>query len=931
MLDILLAANGGGTAWRHVLAEGEARAGFECVGPLGLARRLGRILGVPALPAEAPARLAAMAAKLDQHDDGTRAYSASRKQDPFGVARFLLSLRDDLKLAGWNGSPLEGSARLRDLAALERPGPRLPAGVPDVLLDLLDALKASGALPFPITVRLVSPRRAFAPLFVRMLEALAAAGAKVDDPPPHTPLAPAQTDLGRVQRALLDSAGERPVLQGDGSFLLLEADTPAEAAELTASFMRSCPLGSATCVVPTEPAVLDGALARQGLPTLGQSSSSPLRPHLQVLPLRLALAFGPQDPFRAAELLLLPVAPLAAHARRALLDALGQMPGIGSPEWLAAVGQAVIDETARAAERGDTPADAQSAGRALRDRIETWFGGETHDPVAGIPAPKAAALCAAVAAWAGGRMKAAVEAAKAQPGSAAGEDASLWSQAAAVARTLERMLIARPPGEKLPQQTLMRLHDLAVGNGSDLAAFMGEAGRPAVAGEPGGLIAPSACVIWWGFVLDADTGPGPELWTGAERTALLAADLSLAAPGERRALEAAGWRLPILSARERAVLVRWRLAGAEPVAPHAFFDELCTRVADGALDVCTVDSQRLLTGVEAPWTAPTSTVVPGAPMAQRAVWTVPAATVAVTGELSASALESFLSCPFGWALHYQAKLEPGRGIRIPIGNRLLGDFAHRILQDMLCGPDKLAFDTASADEARAWAARAFDARVGVEAAPLVRRGAEVELDRARTLVANAAASLLEVLTKSGWRAVDAERAVTGSFAGLPAAGYVDLVLEKSGAQAVIDLKLSGLEYRRDELEAGLALQTALYASMLRSGGGDLPPSGFFVLEDGQLLTVERQAFPGATVVDGPTAQETLAASEQGFRYWQNVLATGLLPVLLENLAWQAPVTAVAGPVPDEGTPARRPPPCRFCGYSAVCVPPAAEEEGEGTP
>ena len=60
----------------------------------------------------------------------------------------------------------------------------------------------------------------------------------------------------------------------------------------------------------------------------------------------------------------------------------------------------------------------------------------------------------------------------------------------------------------------------------------------------------------------------------------------------------------------------------------------------------------------------------------------------------------------------------------------------------------------------------------------------------------------------------------------------------------MDLKLSGLKYRQKELEEGRALQPALYASMMKKGGKGLPPSGFFVLEDGQLVTTEPQAFPG---------------------------------------------------------------------------------------
>ncbi len=245
---------------------------------------------------------------------------------------------------------------------------------------------------------------------------------------------------------------------------------------------------------------------------------------------------------------------------------------------------------------------------------------------------------------------------------------------------------------------------------------------------------------------------------------------------------------------------------------------------------------------------------------------------------------------------------------------------------MLCGGEKLDVTTSDRATASAWAARAFDARVGSEAAPLVRRGGEVELDRARTLVSSAAASLLEFLKRTGWRPVDAEREVSGTFAGLPASGYVDLVVEKGGREAILDLKLSGLTYRQKELEEGHALQTALYASLLRKGGKELPPSGFFILEDGQLLTTEPQAFPGAIAVEGPGSQATLKGSEEGFAYWKKVLGKGVLLVLHEELDWEPAVTAAAGPPPEEDSLARRPPPCRFCDYAALCVPPAIVDE-----
>ncbi len=113
-------------------------------------------------------------------------------------------------------------------------------------------------------------------------------------------------------------------------------------------------------------------------------ASSPL-----TFPTAASFSGDAEDPFRAAELLLLPGGPLPGHARRALLDALSAMPGVGSPKWRAAIERAVAAEAAQAAAEGIAPSTSAAAGAALRERIADWFEGELHCPVAGIPTPAA--------------------------------------------------------------------------------------------------------------------------------------------------------------------------------------------------------------------------------------------------------------------------------------------------------------------------------------------------------------------------------------------------------------------------------------------------------------------------------------------------------------------------------------------------------------
>lgn len=927
MLTVLLAAQDTGTSWRHRLGDGEAVAGFEAASPLQLARRIGKILGVPALPADTPVRLAALAQRLDDHDNGSRSYSSSRKADPFGVTRFMLVLRDTLKASGWDGRPLKGSPRLADISEVEGTGNPLPPGLWDIVEQVTSVLGDVKKIPFPITIELTRAKRHYPPRIRSLLSAVAAAGAKIVEAGAAAARADERLDLGRVQRALLDPGSPKAVLTGDGSFLVLEADTPVEAAELAASFLGTRNLRETTLVSSQETAVLDGALRRQGLPTLGLPTSSRFRPHLQVLPLRLALAFKPQDPFRAAELLLLPGGPLPSHARRVLLGALHDMPGIGSPAWTAAVDEAVADAQERGVRRGLKVEDAKKLASSLRERIETWFGGKLHDPVAGMPVQDAARLCSQVATWIGGRVKGSLE--KEEGGEeGGGDDAQLWAQAASAARVLERLLISRPPQESLTERTLLQLHDVAIGEGAELAAFDPESGRPAVVSSPGGIVSSASEILWWGFVDEEGGGAVPEPWTESERTALRAANVAISPAGELRGAEAADWRHAVLSARERAVLVRWKLSGAESVTPHPFADELESRLAFGWLKECAVPSEDLLQGKRATWVVAKSNLAPQSPMAQRPIWKVPAANLAFARDYSATSLESFLGCPFQWALKYPAHLEPGRGADLPKGPRLAGTFAHAILQDMLCGSDKLSWGTATDWDARKYAEAAFDRRVGLEAASLVKRGSEAERLRLRDLIASAAADLLRLLKKGDWSPAAAEHPVKGTFAGEPAKGFLDLLVEKAGRQGILDMKFGSESYRRTQLRNGQALQLALYASLLAAAGAKPPPSGYFVIAEGKLLTLTPAEFPGSSGIPGPSVPDTLRGAEANFRYWKGVLAQGLLPVPQPDLPWTEEVVKTAGEPPALGNPGVLELPCKFCNFSQVCTPAELQVEAD---
>src|SRR5439155_23107468 len=114
----------------------------------------------------------------------------------------------------------------------------------------------------------------------------------------------------------------------------------------------------------------------------------------QVLLLALRLRWQPLDPRALLEFLTHPVCPVTRRLRHRLAKAVATSPGIGGPNWNAAV------EAVRESTRQETDASAQ--GEALQ-RIEQdlarWLLCERFDEKADAPGAILSECCAQVARW----------------------------------------------------------------------------------------------------------------------------------------------------------------------------------------------------------------------------------------------------------------------------------------------------------------------------------------------------------------------------------------------------------------------------------------------------------------------------------------------------------------------------------------------------
>ena len=904
---------------RDDLGPGEARLGEPVWGPAALLRDLELRLGLPTEEAPAMMRTQRWSARLARLCAG-RFYERSYAVDPVATAETLLAWRDVLVEAGWDRRPVpNGGPRLEAIAELEAPGdPPLPPGAADRLARLEWELLEARSAPYE-ELAIAEPAELWPLRWRRIFGRLAALGVAVRvEAFSFDGAAPPDTDLGRLQALLRAKAvpAATPALRGDGTLLLLRADTSWEAAEALAALLRAQASSSTVVIRGGEPAALDGALAAQDLATQGVSLPSAWRPALQILPLAVELAFDPKDPVRALELLTLPIGPFHGLVGGTFAAALAEAPGIGGRPWCEAR-EVVRERIATAARRrlldegGDEALAVRTANEQAERALElvaTWLEAPGHDATAGAPREALLTVARRVCDWLRGAL-------------GRGAPAPALAAAAAQAEAFVEAL-AGDPRERFDLLGARHLVESVTSGGQRMALAEEEAGRLDYVDAPGALMRSRDRVAWWHFVAGSERRVPRRPWRAGELRALGAAGVAFPDADEALREEADGWRRAVLAARRGLILVCPARAAGEPCDPHPLWDEIVARLRAREEDVgrITLRARDLLDGRAAlPGLATPAVEAPG-PLAlpeARPAWALPAGLLAGASRSSASSLEALLGCPLRWVLSYRAGLRAGALFSLPGSVLLYGKLGHRLVEELHADGDlgrPLVVLARRAEER-------LDALLPLEGAPLLRPGMSFELLQLRRQLVGAVVGLAALVARGRFSIVAVEEAVECAWRGGTLAGFMDLLLrDASGGEAVIDLKWGRGRYR-DLLAGGLALQLATYAFARRSASGAaaLPRAGYFSLSRGRLLTTDAGAFDGAEVVDGPPLDETWARAERSVEAVERALAGGAVPVT--GVRRSLPLLEAAA-VPEAERPGHLEFPlehsCGYCHFAALC-------------
>jgi PD-(D/E)XK nuclease superfamily len=822
--------------------------GESTVGPLSFLTLLETQLGLTRAEVSRAERIVQMRECLEAVRTGNRFFEASFEADEFGTASTLLAWRDLWYLHGWTGDiPAGSTMRLLDLRAIEGVAKvRVGSGMGQRLKDIHSAL--GDRQPQIAAIELVDPLEELPATWRQVLGRLSA---QIIAPAPLKPAGRQGTLLESLQAAFLTMPSGRSVKplswREDGSVRLVRAESRLAAAQWLAA---DDPSGSDRVVIAEQGGTLvDAALGASDQALLGLAEPSIFRPTLQVLPLVARLVWDPLD-FRALlQFLTLSVGPLRSFARRRLAEKMAATPGIGGVSW----------DRVKAEITAHYGADAPAV---LAD-IGFWLEHARFTPSEGLPLAFLYERIERLTAYFQKGM------ASDDPGRRAAS-VSAYSQSKALGLSIQTLM--RQGVKRIGPEALDRLVSQAGTSGVDNPHLHSQAGAAYRVRSPGAVIEPFDEVCWWNLV----AGPLPQAypWSPRELRELRAVGVDLPDTGHLLERQVRGWVQGVLQARERLTLMlprigeeahpAWLMLSSLLVRPPILLVE-DTLTAKKTTESVTPVEHRALPALRRWWHLP------------------PGAIHGWDRSASHSSLDQFFNNPYQWALNYPAQLKPSVLLDLPGDFQLLGNLAHRAVEQFYRQPNAISW---SLDRVRQWFDQNCDRIIEEEGAVLLMRGRRADREAFRLRFRRSLTELHRLLQAAGATSVEPEKTLEAATPLGMLKGNSDLLVKLAGGgRAIIDMKWAGNGKYRKKLKEQSHTQLAIYARLIEQNSSNWPTVAYFILSQPELLTTADGVFPGVTPINVAGSSTALL--------WERITATwawrraqieaGELEVVLEEI------------------------------------------------
>jgi len=749
-------------------------------------------------------------------------YQASFEADPFATAEELLSRRDELKQLGWDFERGAGMpARLCAIAEIEQiihtdSALQLLAGKADRFAMIMEALQTQRLHLQSITFR--DPYELLPAHWALLFDVIKKTQKQVQLVALEQVQTFDETDLGALKRSIFHTKGKKTPqsLQTDGSLLIVKAKRASDAGAFLAKLLAKNESYRPTVLIPERSRTLDNALVMDGLPSLGIPSASLARPMLQILKLVPVFLWNPIDPYKILEFVSLAVKPLNDKLANEIARQMAQRPGLGSDQWKSAIKKKF----------DDLKEDKSLNFKKIEQQYATWFGRKRYNINGTAPKTDAISLFQYLQQWAAEAFE-----------ESKGKNTSL-NVLGGQAKRIKELL------EELPEQqlTYLQLERIVrtIYEPSPIIFEPEAQGRLDYVGQPSAFVAPVEDLLWWNFNKKEATAFFSK-WYNNERAYLHTQNVHPNTPAQQNQLTVWQRKQPFAQVHGRLVLLMPEMVDGTEVHPHPIYGDM--EATFDNLEAITYDISQEV-GREA-FEAFFDDLPNNVTLNRRSLGQPkPFLKIRQLDNLlrdseSYSSLDALFYYPYKWLFSYKLGLRASSILSVSQDNTLKGNLAHRLFEKLLPQLESTAFDR---DTTYAFVEKELNALFKKEGAVLLMYGKEPERISFINTVQFAAWSLIHKIQHDKWKVLAVEKRLDGEFNGTPLKGFADLVLERDGEKAIVDLKWSGRTYRAQMIKNNEDLQLVLYSQMLGEKAGEWAHTAYFIIKDGKMVARNNLAF-----------------------------------------------------------------------------------------
>lgn len=755
-------------------------------------------------------------------------FARSFESDRFATASALLHYRDQLCLAGWDFTPMDTLPdRLRVWASVEFIFQQ-KAKDPHNFLALIGeadrwnlVIKALQNQPIQLEkIILTEPKTLFPSQLKRCIRVFEDQGTLIETLQ-LIPQAPSENArLAAFQQYLLNQPASPPERTDQNpEIILLSSRSDTDAATFIAQTLRRNPHWQPGFLLPELDQSLELAFVKEGVPPFGILSATLARPALQVLKLAPAFLWEPLDIFKIMEFVTLPVKPLERGLSLEIAKVLAARPGLFSDAWFSAV---------------LTYLEEENPDPAARAEYQFWFQRRQYPIDGTAPKKEAINLYAYLENWANALLE--------QSANRDNTFRSLSEQARKIRELLET--VPEPGITFLELERIVR----TIVEPSPTQFAETATGHYGYTHQPGAFLGPVHELIWWNCLFE-NNSPDPDFWHSEERQWLSANGVQPDHPNTTAQRRLLSRIRPILQTQQRLWLVLPEYVHGEKAVHHLIVADLKTffkkeQITHIHLDK-PADRQQLqqLLRIPSHQAIEVKTKHEKEPILQ-----IPKVEAPEQLQQSPTGLESLFYYPHHWYLRQFTGIYPANLLTVNKDQTLLGNLAHRFFELLL---SESTYPQMNKEELESWIERSALDLFRKEGATLLLYGREPERKAFLRKIKFAAWNLTSMIRNNGWKVEATELALHGVFEGTPIKGKADLVLTReNGEKAIVDLKWSGLNRRKQLLQNEEDLQLVLYAYLLETAES-WPHTAYFILDSGKMIARNNQAFQEAITVHQP--------------------------------------------------------------------------------